>query len=141
MLSEINQMEKDKYHMMPRICGTCESVLSHTLFFLTARTAARKAPLSMGFSRKNTGVGCHFLFHGIFPTPGWNPCLLHWQADSLPLRYLERPNSYRQKVECWLAGIVGRRGNRSCCLMSNSVFLQDGKSSRDLLHNNVNVDF
>ena len=26
---------------------------------------------------KNTGVVCHFLLQGIFPTQGWNPCLLH----------------------------------------------------------------
>ena len=29
-----------------------------------------------------------FLLQGIFPTQGWNPCLLHllpWQVDSLPL--------------------------------------------------------
>ena len=29
-------------------------------------------------------MGCHFLLQGIFPTQGWNPSLLHWQADSLP---------------------------------------------------------
>ena len=32
---------------------------------------------------KNTGVGCHALLQGIFPTQGSNPrllCLLHWQA-------------------------------------------------------------
>ena len=37
---------------------------------------------------KNTGVECHFLLQGIFPTQGLNPhllCLLHWQASSLPL--------------------------------------------------------
>ena len=37
---------------------------------------------------KNAGVGCHFLLQGIFPTQGLSPsflCLLHWQADSLPL--------------------------------------------------------
>ena len=37
---------------------------------------------------KNTGVGCYALLQGIFPTQGLNPsifCLLHWQADSLPL--------------------------------------------------------
>ena len=37
---------------------------------------------------KNTGVGCHALLQGIFPTQGSNPylfCLLHWQADSLQL--------------------------------------------------------
>ena len=32
---------------------------------------------------KNTGVGCHVLLQGIFPTQGWNPHL--WQVDSLPL--------------------------------------------------------
>ena len=42
----------------------------------------------MGFSSKNTGVGCHALLQGIFPTQGLNLrllCLLHWQASSLPL--------------------------------------------------------
>ena len=34
---------------------------------------------------RNTGVGCHFLLQGIFLTQGLNPCLLHWQAGSLPL--------------------------------------------------------
>ena len=37
---------------------------------------------------KDTGVGCHVLLQGIFPTEGLNPCLLcllHWQAGSLPL--------------------------------------------------------
>ena len=37
---------------------------------------------------ENTGVGCHFLLQGIFPTQGSNSCLLRllrWQAGSLPL--------------------------------------------------------
>ena len=37
------------------------------------------------FPSKNTGVGCHFLLQGIFPTQGSNWCflhLLHWQVDS-----------------------------------------------------------
>ena len=34
---------------------------------------------------KNTGVGGHFLLQGIYLTQESNPCLLHWQADSLPL--------------------------------------------------------
>ena len=34
---------------------------------------------------KNTGEGFHFLLQGTFPTQGSNPCLLHWQAGSLPL--------------------------------------------------------
>ena len=44
------------------------------------------------FPSKNTGLGCHFLLQGIFPTQGSNPCLLcllHWQMDSLTLLHLE----------------------------------------------------
>ena len=41
------------------------------------------------FPGKNTEVGCHFLFQGIFQTQRWNLCLLHWQADSLPLSQRE----------------------------------------------------
>ena len=36
---------------------------------------------------RNTGVGSHSLFQGVFPTQGLNQhllCLLHWQAGSLP---------------------------------------------------------
>ena len=42
---------------------------------------------------KNTGVGCHFLLQGIFLTQGSDlqlVCLMHWQADSLPLALLGR---------------------------------------------------
>ena len=43
---------------------------------------------------KNTGVDCHFLLQGIFPTQGSNPCLLHLlqrQVDSIPLSHLGSP--------------------------------------------------
>ena len=56
--------------------------------FATLWTVARQAPLSMEFSSKNTGVGCHTLLQGIFPTQRLHLsllCLLHWQEDSLPL--------------------------------------------------------
>ena len=33
---------------------------------------------------KNTGLGCHALLQGIFPTQGSNLGLLHWHMDSLP---------------------------------------------------------
>ena len=42
------------------------------------------------FPVKNTGAGCHFLLQGIFLTQGSDPCLLHWQANSLPLSHLGR---------------------------------------------------
>ena len=43
------------------------------------------------FPGKNTGVGCHFLLQGIFPSQGTNPSLLwllHWPTDSLSLSHL-----------------------------------------------------
>ena len=36
--------------------------------------------------KKNCPEAC-----GIFPDQGWNPCLLHWQADSLSLYYQGSP--------------------------------------------------
>ena len=43
------------------------------------------------FPGKNSGVGCHFLLQGIFPTRGSNLHLLRlllWQADSSPPSHL-----------------------------------------------------
>ena len=37
-------------------------------------------------------MGSYFLFQGIFLTQGLNPCLLHWQVDSLPLNHQESPS-------------------------------------------------
>ena len=67
------------------------SRVSHVQIFATLWTVARQAPLSMGFSGKNTGVGFHLLLQGIFPTQGSNLHLLHWQADSLPLSHQGSP--------------------------------------------------
>ena len=41
------------------------------------------------FSGKNTGVGCHLLLQGIFPTQGLNPGLLHCRQTPYPLSYQE----------------------------------------------------
>ena len=40
---------------------------------------------------QNTGVGSRSLLQGIFPTQGSNPCLLYWQADSLPAKPPGKP--------------------------------------------------
>ena len=72
----------------------CAQSLSHVRFFAIPWTVAHQAPLYMEFPGKNTGVGCHFLLQGIFPTQGSNPRLLdlflHEQAD-LPLCHLGSP--------------------------------------------------
>ena len=50
------------------------------------------------FPGKNTGVGCYFLLQGIFLTQRLNPCILHWQEDSLLLSHQEDLNSNYQFV-------------------------------------------
>ena len=55
--------------------------------FATPWTVAVRLLCPWDFPGKNTGVGCHFLLQGIFPTWGSNPSLLYWQADSLPLSH------------------------------------------------------
>ena len=55
------------------------------------------------FSGKNTGAGCHFLLQEIFLIQGSHPhllSLLHWQADSVPLSYLEIPGELRGLCKC-----------------------------------------
>ena len=51
----------------------CCAVLSHSYWLCP-----------WGFSSKNTGVGCHALLQGIFPTQGSNPGSPALQVDSLP---------------------------------------------------------
>ena len=84
------------------------SVAKSRRLFPTPWTVAHQVPLFMGFPSKNTGVGCHSLLQGVFPTQGSNLCLLHWQVDSLPLSdwealYLYIPFSFlpdHLKVSC-----------------------------------------
>ena len=59
--------------------------------FVTPWTAAHRAPRSMDFSGKNTGMSCHFLLQGIFPTQGSNSnfllgrwILYHWATWDHP---------------------------------------------------------
>ena len=53
------------------------------------------------FPGKNTGMGCHFLLEGIFPTQGSNLRLLHWQAYSLLLSHLG------SRIKCYKKSIIG----------------------------------
>ena len=68
-----------------RIPGTVEpgglpSMGSHSVRHDWSDLVAAAAEASLcpwNFSGKNTGMGCHFLLQGIFPTQGLNPWLLH----------------------------------------------------------------
>ena len=52
-------------------------VTQSCLTLATPWTVARQAPLSMEFSRQDTGVGRYGLIQGIFPIQGSNPGLSH----------------------------------------------------------------
>ena len=84
---------------------------------VTPWIVVHQAPLSMGFSGKNTGVHGHTLLQGIFPTQGSNPrllYLLHWQVDSLPLVPPGKPDMKHmipkesEKRQLRFTGLVGR---------------------------------
>ena len=65
--------------------------LSHVWIFATSWVVALWALFPGNFPGKNTGVDCHFLLQGIFPTQALNPLLLHhlyWQVDPLTLNHL-----------------------------------------------------
>ena len=85
--------------------------LRRVWLFATLWTVARQTPLSMGFQGRNNGVGHHFLPQGIFPTQGSNPCLLHWEQDSLPLSHQGSPYmEYYSAIKEW--------NNASCSNMN-----------------------
>ena len=72
-------------------------VLSCVQLFVTPWTITARLLCPWKFPGKNTGVGCHFLLQGIFPTQGLNLCLLYWQSDSLLLR---KSHGWRSLVAC-----------------------------------------
>ena len=80
------------------------SVMSHSLQPHGLQPTILLSPWN--FPGKNTGVGCHFLLQGIFLAQGSNPhllCLLHWQADFLPLSYQGSPKIHwktKYKLTC-----------------------------------------
>ena len=67
----------------------------------------QQASLSMGSSRQDTGVGCHFLLQGIFPTQESNPDLLHCRQILYLLSYEGSP-WYQNRFQ--RTGCRARRG-------------------------------
>ena len=76
-------------------------LLSGDRLFKTPWTIAHKAPLSMGFPRKEYWSELQFPSPGDLPTQGSYPHLLHQQVYSLPLSYQGRHQ-------------------RNCCLITES---------------------
>ena len=69
----------------------CCSVAKLYLTLLRPRGLEPASPLSMALPDKNTGVGCHFLPQGLFPTQGLNMGPLDGQEDSLPWSHQGSP--------------------------------------------------
>ena len=72
----------------------CAQPLSCVGLFVTPWTAARQAPLSMGFSRQEQWSGLPFLIPGDLPDSGMEPTSLASSApagDSLPLVLAGKP--------------------------------------------------
>ena len=60
--------------------------------FETSWPVVSQVPLCpWDLSGKNTRMGSHFLLQVLFLTQGLNPCLLLWQADSLPPKPRGKP--------------------------------------------------
>ena len=57
--------------------AVCVSVARLCLTLCNPWAVACQSPPPVGFPSKNTGVSCHFLLQGIFPTQGPNPGLQH----------------------------------------------------------------
>ena len=57
---------------------------------------------------KSTGVGCHALLQGIFPTQGMNLHLLHWQVGSLPLSHLGPNQEQKEEILRSVKGLLAR---------------------------------
>ena len=72
----------------------CACVLSSFSHVVTLQSHGLQ-PTRLLCPGKNTGVGCHAVLQGIFPTQESNPrclCPLHCQAGSLPLAPPGKPN-------------------------------------------------
>ena len=80
---------------------------------------------------KNTGVGCHFFLQGIFTIQELNLCLLHWQADSLPLNHLGSPSSRYQDIK--------RDGLRQNCTLTGSYSWWEREKTLTTDYQNVSL--
>ena len=90
---EANRAEPVPSHCQLSLVLRC--MLSHSVMSDSATpwTITCQPPLSVEFSRQEYQSGLPFLSPGDLHvenpwTWGSNPCLLHWQADSLPLSHL-----------------------------------------------------
>ena len=86
--AKVGSQEIPGMHAHAQLLQSCPTLCDTVDCSLPGSSVHEESP------NKNTGVGCHELLQGIFPTQGWNPsllCLLNWQAGSLPLGPAGKP--------------------------------------------------
>ena len=66
-------------------------------------------PLSMGYPRQEHWSGLPFPSPGDVSDSGLNPCLLHWQTDSLLMSHWGSLGGYTVNV-CWMKGGLNKQG-------------------------------
>ena len=81
---------------------------------LLQSTGSRRAGSVVVAHGPSCSVAC-----GIFPDQGLNPCPLHWQADSQPLRHQGSPPQL-------LSAINRGEGKNSCCFITGETEVQRG---------------
>ena len=84
---------------LSRVCVLSQSVMSDSLLPYELKPTRLLCPWNS--PGKNTGVGCHFLLWGIFPTQESNLCLLHllhWEAGS----FYHWDTQEAQSVSCYI---------------------------------------
>ena len=114
------------------------AVLSVRVFAQTMDCSPPGSSVHGDSASKNTGVGCHALFQGIFPTQGSNPGLPHCrQADSLLSEppgeaiYIYSRKRFRQTAEMVTQensdryGEVSRGCHRALCSPLVGIFIFD----------------
>ena len=73
-----NNFKRPETQICVCVCeSVCVCVCSVVSLFVTPRMVAHQILCPKNFPGKNSGVACHFLLQGIFPTQGLNPHLLH----------------------------------------------------------------
>ena len=87
-----------KKHNMQRMDSLCAPSLSRVQLSATPGLQPTRLICPWDSPGKNTGLGCHALLQGFFPTQGSNPHLLHWQVDSLPLSHLGSLKGFPKSV-------------------------------------------
>ena len=103
----------------------CDHLMSRVWLFVTPWTVSHQALCPWNSPGKNTGVDCHSLFQGIFPTQRSNPhllCLLHCRRRLYHWAIREAPRK-QINIQTWIidrkkASPVDSTGTETRCKSS-----------------------